>query len=698
MPVSFQKPEYNEALPNIVTGLEDELSARAASVMRQPIRNIQTTVQVLNDDGSIYDTITGRATGGTINYNATSLTRRTGTLRMVVEDRYLPSNTGAVWFDKRFRVYQGIVDLSQYPREAVNFLLGTFWVDESSVNIDENTSAITLTLSDKMTKWEDSGLENELKIEHGTPMSEAMRGIMELVGETDFGYMYTSDTKEVMPYDYKKEIGTSITDIITDFRDMYMDFICGYNTMGQFEYRKIEMQKKDDTRKVKWEFDSVNLDRADLALSFSEAYNLKDVKNRVIVAGSTSTKTGYTPKGSVKITDADNIFNVDAIGMRTKVIKNSDLTNDLQCIAQARYEIWKSAHFQEKVSIDVIPVYAIQPNDLITVTNPVTKKTYRYMVDNVSVDLDVDGRMSIDAHKLYYVGLDYGTADMPIVAAIKNGIEKLGWLSLGEQRIKDCYGISGDGKNTLVIRFVSNGVGGEQASTTAYLTSRRQTLGLDIKDFEKLNLKDENGDVGRSAGDYADRILGHEMFHAVCSDFYGAPKTIDMPVWFKEGFAELLHGGKERYQSVVGFRSNEEKKKFFIDKASQELNGYWGSSSEDYVAAYLIACAMYYLSGSKQEFQKIFQRLEVENNVNLNFLYKALPLSENAGTIYDKVIEEMYNMPIWQYLNDPNDPDTCSIGGIHMMNIYNMPLSAADVFNNQMATTASLGFQLRYDE
>ena len=58
----------------------------------------------------------------------------------------------------------------------------------------------------------------------------------------------------------------------------------------------------------------------------------------------------------------------------------------------------------------------------------------------------------------------------------------------------------------------------------------------------------------------------------------------------------------------------------------------------------------------------------------------------------------MQKMPIWDFLNDPNDPDTCSIGGSHMMNIYNMPLSAADVFNNQMATTASLGFQLRYDE
>lgn len=498
MPIEFIRPEYNQTLPNIITGMEAELNGRAASVMRQPIRNLQTTIQILDDDNTIIDTITGRVTDGSINYSATSLTRRTGTLKMIVDQQYLPSNKSVIWFNKRVRVYQGIVDLTHYPREAVNFLLGTFWIDESALSISENSRSISITLSDKMNKWDGLGLENQLKIEHGTPMSEAMRGIMELIGETDFGYMYSSNEKEVMPYDYKKEVGTDIMDIIEDFRDMYMDFICGYNVLGQFEYRKIEMQKKDESRQVKWDFDSTIVDRADLTLSFSEAYNLKDVKNRVVIVGSTSTKTGYTPQGSVKVTDASNVFNVDAIGTRTKVIKNSDLTNDLQCVSQARYEIWKSAHFQEKVTIETIPVYPLQPNDLITITNPVTKKSYRYMIDTISTDLGVDGRMSIDAHKLYYLGLDYGTSEMPIVAAIKNGIEKLGWLSLAEQRIKDCYGISGDGKNTIIIRFVVNQVGGEQASTTAYLTSRNQTMELDIKDFEKLDLKSENGDVGRS--------------------------------------------------------------------------------------------------------------------------------------------------------------------------------------------------------
>ena len=134
------------------------------------------------------------------------------------------------------------------------------------------------------------------------------------------------------------------------------------------------------------------------------------------------------------------------------------------------------------------------------------------MIDTIQIDLDVDGIMSIDAHKMYFVKPDYGEADMPIVAAIKNGINKLGWLSLPEERIKDAYGISADGKNYLSIRFVVYEEGGWQAETTAYNTSRNQTLEIDLRDFEKLNLKDENGDVGRSKGDYADRVLGHECF------------------------------------------------------------------------------------------------------------------------------------------------------------------------------------------
>ena len=57
----------------------------------------------------------------------------------------------------------------------------------------------------------------------------------------------------------------------------------------------------------------------------------------------------------------------------------------------------------------------------------------------------------------------------------------------------------------------------------------------------------------------------------------------------------------------------------------------------------------------------------------------------------------MNTMPIWTCLNDANDTDTGSIGGSHMENLFNRPLSAEDVFNNQEATCVSLGFKVIYE-
>ena len=94
--LAYRKPNYNQTLPNIVTGMEATTSGRTASVLRQPIRNLQTTIQVLDTDGSIIDTITGHVVDGTINYSATSLIRRTGSLRMIVDPEYLPSKKSVV--------------------------------------------------------------------------------------------------------------------------------------------------------------------------------------------------------------------------------------------------------------------------------------------------------------------------------------------------------------------------------------------------------------------------------------------------------------------------------------------------------------------------------------------------------------------------------------------------------------------------
>lgn len=696
----FKSANYNEELPNIVTGLEKKVGSRAASVLRQPIRNLETTIQVLDENDTIIDTITGRAIGGTISYNATSLIRRTGTIDLVVDPAYMPSKKSVVWFDKKFRVYQGVIDLTRFPRESINFLLGTFWIDSNSLSYDNQSQRLHLELSDKMTKYESLGLETKLELKRGIPMSTAIRKLMEDEAmETAFGEIQVSEDDEILPYDYKKEAGTSLTDIIQDFRDMYMDYICGYDIMGRFEYRRIEMQKRDKTRDPKWEFDSTMQDRGDLTLSFSESYDLKEVKNRIVVIGSTSTITGYTPKGSAMIVDPENQFNIDAIGTHTKIIQNSDSTNDLRCISQARYELWKTSHFQETVSLEVVPVYLLQPNDLIVVTNPVTGKSARYMIDSISLDLSVEGTMSIEAHKMYYVNEITEFGDSPIVQAIKNGINNLGWLSLAEQRIKDTYGIQADGGHTLRIRFVLGQPGGEQAAVSAYVTTETQTFEIDLADFSQLKTGDPNGDTGRSKADYSDRVFAHEMFHAVCNDLYSAPQTMEMPSWFKEGFAELLIGGKDRYMSITGFADANQKKKYFIERARGILvEGKGINASEDYVASYLIAATIYYILGSKQKLQAMFQSIENIGNKNLNFLYKILPEYGDASSIAGFVLNKMDQIPLWQYLNDRNDPDTCSIGGIHMLNLYGKALDADSVFNEDEAKTDSIGFKIQFDD
>ena len=187
------------------------------------------------------------------------------------------------------------------------------------------------------------------------------------------------------------------------------------------------------------------------------------------------------------------------------------------------------------------------------------------------------------------------------------------------------------------------------------------------------------------------------MFHAVCNDYYGYFKLVNWPTWWKEGFAELLHGAKERYQSVINYNTSAEKRTALINRAIAQLNGQWESASEDYVSAYLIACAIYYILGNKQNLQAAFQRLSDVSNGSSEIMGSFLGMSDEDAA-KQKVVAMMKTMPIWQYLDNESDPDTGSIGGNHMLNLYGKALDADDVFNNEEAKAESLGFKISYIE
>jgi flagellin len=123
---------------------------------------------------------------------------------------------------------------------------------------------------------------------------------------------------------------------------------------------------------------------------------------------------------------------------------------------------------------------------------------------------------------------------------------KTGWLGSAEARIKKYYGIEGDGaglklnlSNTdgpsKVLAYVEGSTGAGKWSNLS--------LNLDMADFGSGSTADGGG-----APMYSDRIVAHEMTHAIMAR---SMNFDSLPTWFIEGTAELIHGADERLAGAV---------------------------------------------------------------------------------------------------------------------------------------------------
>ena len=127
---------------------------------------------------------------------------------------------------------------------------------------------------------------------------------------------------------------------------------------------------------------------------------------------------------------------------------------------------------------------------------------------------------------------------------ILNGLQS-SWLEQSENLIQTHYGLIGDGA-PLDIQFVNNvpqylaAVSGTPNGTGKLIN---QTLLVDLADFAPATLPN-----GGTAPFYDDRIIAHEMVHAVMG------RTMNftaLPTWFIEGTAEFMHGADERLNADI---------------------------------------------------------------------------------------------------------------------------------------------------
>lgn len=130
-----------------------------------------------------------------------------------------------------------------------------------------------------------------------------------------------------------------------------------------------------------------------------------------------------------------------------------------------------------------------------------------------------------------------------------------GWLENAEKLVTAGYGLTADNVSlSIELPTFTDGAGGTAArvvSSVGPSPSKGSNLRLqiDMSDFTPPNLPD-----GGTAPFYSDRIIAHEMAHAVMARTMNWA-DLQNHVWFIEGAAEFIHGADERVAADLGASS-----------------------------------------------------------------------------------------------------------------------------------------------
>jgi len=316
--------------------------------------------------------------------------------------------------------------------------------------------------------------------------------------------------------------------------------------------------------------------------------------------------------------------------------------------------------------------------------------------DNLSASLSDSGRLVLSSERWAKVSIADTTggiatgfdvaliADADIAATIF-GLNNY-WISESETLISTHFGIVGDGVDLTLNLDDSDGVGGKLASVSWLGPGLGTSLKLNI---DMADFTDDNQPNGGTAPFYNDRIIAHEMVHAVMT------RITDMsalPGWFTEGAAELIHGADERvlgdFASLDATDGSELLAAFKTTAGSP-------TTSAGYSASYLATKLLHddiVAGGNADGIKNLFNRLELGESLSVALGHASVKGTNAWSDLAD--FEAHFLAEGVDYLNevyvggtlDLANADTGSIAGSDYLN---PALNAVDV----LANVSGLGAQ-----
>ena len=360
------------------------------------VRNNKIKVEVLNFNFQTIDLIEGYVTEGSVSIDATADIRRTCSVSIVVnKSSFMISESGEIWIDKYIKIYEGTDNPRTGKTEWWN--LGIFMINNPNRVYNATTNTITFEGLDLMAKL--TGRRNgqlaavTTVIPAGSKVADVVKQTITQLG--GFNNYVIEDANYEVPYDIKKDMGSSIYDLLVELRDLYSDWEMFFDVDGVFHWQKIP---SGETEPVVLDFDQLS---QPIIITENVDLDFENVKNNIIVWGRLL-DSGEQVTAIATDTISNSPFNIAKIGKINYIVDDERIYNNDLAAQRARYELFLHARMNDAITLEIVPIYWLNDaNVKINYTNKENEIEGEYIIKSLEIPLDIGSNMIINAIKVY---------------------------------------------------------------------------------------------------------------------------------------------------------------------------------------------------------------------------------------------------------------------------------------------------------
>ena len=358
--------------------------------------NSKIKVELLNFNFQTINYLEGNAIGGSITVDANSDIRRSCSVDLVVNRQSLSvAEDSEIWLERYVKIYQGIDN--PRTKQTVWCNMGIFLINNPNTVYNVSTHTISFEGLDLMAKL--TGRRNG-QLPAVSTVVPAESKIADVVKQTitqlgGFDKYIIEDVGYTIPYDIKKDVGSTIYDLLAEIRDLYSDWEMFFDVDGVFHWQHIPSGEKEPV--------VINFDQLSQALIISDSKDIdfENVKNNIIVYGRLL-DNGEQVMATATDTIQDSPYNIDKIGTINYIVDDERIYSNDLARQRADYELFLHARMNDSITLEIVPIYWLNDvNIKINYTNSKIGIEGEYLIKSMEIPLSISSSMTINAIKVY---------------------------------------------------------------------------------------------------------------------------------------------------------------------------------------------------------------------------------------------------------------------------------------------------------